>query len=294
VSLTSVKAYYTPNGIEEALELLKTYGDSALIVAGGSFVHGLDARDLLLGVEALIDIQNLALDQVESDSSGLFIGAMVTFAKLQKVDEIENAAAFAAVRDALQYPPRQIINVATIGGNVASACPYFDLPTALLTLDGVVAVRGANGSRKLPLTQFFEGLFQNALQPGEFMTGLVLPRPPARTASAFIKLETNANDLAIVNVAVRISLDESGVCQQARVACGGGVAETAVRVEACESVLEGEKISDDLIQRSAEIVAAELDPMSDHRASAAYRSAAAKTLYRRALERALNRLNQGK
>ena len=205
MSLTSVKEYFTPDSKEEVLELLETYGGGALIVAGGSFVHGLDARDLLTGIEALIDIQNLGLKQVTSDSSGLSVGAMVTFSELQQVKEIQNSAALGAVRDA------------------------FDLPTAIMCVDGVVQAQGSGGSREIELQDFFFGLFQSTLKQGEFVTGLFLPRLPTRSSSAFIKLETNANDLAIVNVAVRVSLDESGVCRQARVVIGGGVAETPVR-----------------------------------------------------------------
>jgi CO/xanthine dehydrogenase FAD-binding subunit len=217
VSLTSVKEYFTPDGNEEVLELLKTYGDGALIVAGGSFVHGLDARNLLTGIEVLIDIQNLGLNQVTSDSAGLSIGAMVTFAELQQVKEIQNAAALGAVQDALNYPPVQIRNVATVGGNIASACPYFDLPTAFMALGAVVSAQGPGGSREIGLEDFFEGLFQNTLEASEFVTGLILPLLPARSSSAFLKLETNANDLAIINVAVRVTLDKSGLCQEARV-----------------------------------------------------------------------------
>ena len=117
------------------------------------------------------------------------------------------------------------------------------------------------------------------------------PRLPARSSSAFIKLETNANDLAIVNVAVRVTLDESGSCQEARVVVGGGVAETPVRALASENLLQGERISDELLQRAGVAAQADLQPMSDHRASAAYRSAMAKTLTERALQRAVARLD---
>jgi CO/xanthine dehydrogenase FAD-binding subunit len=288
VSLTSVKEYFTPDGNEEVLELLKTYGDGALIVAGGSFVHGLDARNLLTGIEVLIDIQNLGLNQVTSDSAGLSIGAMVTFAELQQVKEIQNAAALGAVRDALNYPPVQIRNVATVGGNIASACPYFDLPTAFMALAAVVSAQGPGGSREIGLEDFFEGLFQNTLEASEFVTGLILPLLPARSSSAFLKLE--ANDLAIINVAVRVTLDKSGLCQEARVIVGGGVGETPVRMVAAEALLQAEKLSDDLLQRAGEAVQSELQPMSDHRASAAYRSAVAKTLTERALQQAVARL----
>jgi CO/xanthine dehydrogenase FAD-binding subunit len=272
------------------LALLETYHGSALIVAGGSFVHGLDARGLLLGIEALIDIRNLGLKHVTADTEGLTIGAMVTFTELQQLEEVQSSAALGAVRDALKHPPLQIRNVATVGGNIAAACPYFDLPTAFMSLDTIVKVQGPDGRRDLDLQEMMVGLFQNALEPNELVTGLFLPRLPARSSSAFMKLETNANDLAIVNVAVRISLDQAGKCQEARVAVGGGVAETAVRAMAAERLMQGEKISDDLVQRVGTAVQSDLRPMSDHRASAAYRSAMAKTLTERALRQALGRL----
>lgn len=291
MSLTSVKEYFTPDSNEEVLGLLKKYGDGALIVAGASFVHGLDARKLLIGIEALIDIQNLGLDQVTADSAGLSVGAMVTFTELQQIKEIQNSAALGAVRDALNYPPLQIRNVATVGGNIAAACPYFDLPTAFMALGAVVTAQGPGGSREIGLEDFFAGLFQNTLEASEFVTGLFLPLLPARSSSAFLKLETNANDLAIINVAVRVTLDKSGLCQEARVVVGGGVGETPVRVVAAEALLQAEKLSDDLLQRAGEAVQSDLQPMSDHRASAAYRSAVAKTLTERALQQAVARLN---
>ena len=105
-----------------------------------------------------------------------------------------------------------------------------------------------------------------------------------------MKIETNANDLAIVNVAVRISLDPAGKCLEARVAVGGGGAETAVRAKAAEALLQGEKISDALVQRAGAAAQSELHLMSDHRASGAYRSAMAKTLTERTLRQALGRL----
>jgi len=291
VSLTSVEEYFTPGATSEVLELLERYGSGALIVAGGSFVHGLDARDLLYGIEALIDIRNAGLDQVTADSSGLTLGSMVTFATLKQLDQVRESPAFGAVRDALEYPPTQIRNVATIGGNIASACPYFDQPTALLTLDAVVRAQGPGGAREIALQDLFDGMFQNTLGENEFLTEVFLPQLPARSASAFIKLESNANDLAIVNVAVRVSLDGTGRCSTARVAAGGGVAETAVRVPAAERVLEGASLSDDVLAQAAAAVTEDLEPMSDHRASAAYRSAMARTLTHRALQRAVARLD---
>lgn len=291
MSLTSVNEYFTPGAREEVLELLEKYGDGAMIVAGGSFVHGLDARDLLLGIEALIDIRNVGLDQLSTGPDGLSMGAMVTFAQLQKNEAVQGSAAYGAVRDALAYPPLQIRNVATVGGNIASACPYFDLPTALMALDGVVRAQGASGTRDIGLGAFLSGMFENALESNEFVTNIEVPAPPRGSASAFIKYETNANDLAIVNVAVRITRDDAGTCRDARVAIGGGAAETPVRAEAAESLLEGRALTDESIEEAGAAVPEGLQPMSDHRASAKFRSSLAATLTRRALRRALDRLD---
>jgi len=290
VSLTSVTGYFTPEDNEEVLGLLQKYGDGAMIVAGGSFVHGLDARDLLNGIEALIDIRRLGLNQVSSDSEGLTVGATVTFSELQQITEIRDSAAFGAVMDALNYPPTQIRNVATVGGNIAAACPYFDLPTALMAVGAIVTAQGPGGPREIGLQDFFAGLFENTLEDNEFLSGLYLPLPPPRSASAFIKFETNANDLAIVNVGVGITLDDSGACREAIIVVGGGVAETPVRATSSESLLQSEELSDELMRQAGEAVQSDLQAMSDHRASAAYRTAIAKVLTERALQRAVARI----
>jgi aerobic carbon-monoxide dehydrogenase medium subunit len=290
VSLTSVEEYFTPDDENQVHELLRKYGDGALIVAGGSFVHGLDARNLLTSIVALVDLQNLRLNEISRGPDGLTIGATVTLAALQQSGHIVQSPAFGAVQDALCYPPVQIRNVATVGGNIAAACPYFDLPTAFMALGARVETRGPEGSRSVDLQEFFAGLFQNTLKAEEYVSALLLPPLSAGSASAFIKLETNANDLAIVNAAACVSLDDAGVCEDARVVVGGGVAETPVRATESEALLRGEKPSEDVLRHAGAAARAGLEPMSDHRASGAYRTAMAEVLTVRALKRAIGRL----
>jgi len=279
-----------PETDEELVGLLEQYDGGALILAGGTFVHGLDARGLLGDVTALIDIRSLGLDAVETGADGLRIGATATGAALAHDPAVCSEAWLGAVADALAFVPTQIRNAATVGGCVATACALFDLPVALLALDGSVAVQGRGGTRSLALQDFFTGMFQNALAHGEFVSEVRLPQPPARTASGFEKLETNANDLAIVNAAVRITLDDAGSCVDARVVIGGGVGATPVRGTSAEQVLAGAIPDETTLRRAGDAAAAEVDPQSDHRASAAYRSKVAGVLVRRAIERALARL----
>ncbi len=284
------KEYCLPTDGDEVVDLLERYGAGGLILAGGTFVHGLEARGLLSETEALIDIQKLDLGAVETDKDGLRAGAMTTAAALTQVPAVRSDPWLGALADALTYLPTQIRNVATVGGCVAAACPFFDLPVAFVALDGAIAALGRGGTRTMGLEEFFTGMFESSLLPGEFLTELRLPQAPSRSASAFLKLETNASDLAIVNAAVRITLDDGGACTDARIVLGG-VGSTPVRSPAAEQILRGASLDGDVLREASEAVAADIEPLSDHRASGAYRKAVAKVLVHRALERALTRLN---
>jgi aerobic carbon-monoxide dehydrogenase medium subunit len=291
MALRELKQFCIPANREQVGAVFDKYGDGALFLAGGTFIHGLEARGLLSEVEALVDIRQLGLDALSATSEGIRAGAAVTFAGLLQTPGLNSAPWLGALKDALAYPPMQIRNVATVGGCLAAACPFFDLPTALMALDGRIALQGQGASREMELTDLFVGLFQNSLEPGELITELILPKPSERSASAFIKLEGTANDLALVNVAVHLWVDGAGTCQQARVALGGGVGDRTVRSPSAETLLRGQKLTPGVLQGAADAVGADIEPMTDHRASAAYRLAMAKVFTRRTLQRALERLN---
>jgi len=290
VALPALSDYFIPEQQSELIELLQRFGENAMIVAGGTFVHGLEARGLLSEVEALIDIGSLGLSGIATDSSGVILGATTTLAELKQADFVQNDPAFGAVKDALACPPVQIRNVGTVGGCLAASAPMYDVPATLLVLDGTAHAMGVNGAREIALTDFFTGLFENALQPDEFITEVRLPAHAAGTASAFLKLETNANDLAIINVAVRFTLDEAGLCQDSRIVIGGGIGEHYVRAGSAESALNGAKPGDDLFKAVSTAVTSAIDPITDHRGSEEYRRHMAVVYTRRALGHALDRL----
>ncbi|MCC7256985.1 MAG: FAD binding domain-containing protein [Gammaproteobacteria bacterium] len=290
MTLPNLQDYHRPATAEETIALMQQHGDGAMLVAGGTFVHGLEVRGLLEGVTALIDIGRLGLASIRREPGGILLGATTTLADLAAADFVRGEPAFGAVRDALTYPPPQIRNVGTVGGCVAAAAPLYDLPAALLALDGRVQALGAKGARELPLDGFFRGLFESALAPGELITAIAIPAPPARTTSAFLKLETNANDLAILSVAVRLTLDARGAIGTARVVLGGGVGEAYVRAAAAEAALAGRKADAQAFAAAAEAVAGDFEPVADHRGSAAYRRHIAGVYLRRALTTARERL----
>ncbi|MCL2714339.1 MAG: FAD binding domain-containing protein [Alphaproteobacteria bacterium] len=290
MALAKLEAFHVPDSVDAALALLKD-SEEALPLAGGTFLRGLDARGLLSEVEALVDIRKAGLSGLRLDDAEFEIGATVPLAAIAALEAVRTEPWLAALREALSHPPMQVRNTATIGGCVAASCPFFDAPTALLALDAEVIVRGAGGMRRMALAALFGGMFVNTLGKGEIVTAVVLPVPTGRCASGFVKLAGNANDLAIVNAAARLTLDADGICTDARVALGGGVGEQALRSAAAEAVLAGSRPEADVLARAADAVVGEIDALADHRASAAYRVRMAKVMTRRALERALACVN---
>jgi carbon-monoxide dehydrogenase medium subunit len=286
-----VKEFLQPSSHQEVVELLVKYGERALVVGGGTFLHGLVARGVLHQMDVLIDLQKAGLSYVKRERDALSIGATTTFAELAASERVQNKPELGALLDALQYPPAQIRNMATVGGCVASATPLFDLPVALMALDSSVRAVGPKGAREIGLHKFYLDYFEHVLERTELLTEIMVPRQPSRSASAFLKLETNANDLALLNVAVRVTLDEKGTCRDARVVVGGGIGKVPVRAVSCEDVLKGQQPTLALLKESGNVVSSDIHPVSDYRTSARYRSTVAKVFVRRALQRALDRLD---
>ena len=290
MSLAEIKEFLQPGSDREAVELLALHGERAVILGGGTFLHGLAARGLFRKIDTLIDLQKTGLSFVKVEGEGLVVGSTTTFAALAATEIVRTKPEFGALLDALRYPPPQICNLATVGGCVAAAAPLFDLPIALMALDGSVKALGPRGSREIELHKFYLDYFEHVLERTELLTQVVVAKQPFRSGSAFLKLETNANDLALLNVGARVTLDEEGTCRDVRVVVGGGVGKVPVRAVSCEDALKGQRPTMAVLRESGNAVSSDIRAVSDHRTSAKYRTTVAKVFVRRALLRALSRV----
>jgi carbon-monoxide dehydrogenase medium subunit len=168
----------------------------------------------------------------------------------------------------------QIRHRGTIGGSVAHADAAADLPATLLALDATFVVRGESGTRSVPAADFFQGIFETALQPGELLTEIQVPKPASPAAWSFQKFNKRAIDFAMVGVAVQgtsVALINMG--------------STPLRATAVESALaSGASVAD-----AAALAAEGTNAGSDIHASKSYREHLARVLVRRALEEASSR-----
>jgi aerobic carbon-monoxide dehydrogenase medium subunit len=258
--------------VDEALELAARGGADAKFLAGGHSL--LPLMKLHLAVpEILIDIGRLReLSYIRADGSHIAVGALTSHHDLARSGLLASDLPLLA-HAAGQVGDPQVRHCGTIGGSLAHADPASDLPAVILALDATLVVRGPSGSREIGAGAFFTGLFETALQPGELLTEIRIPRPQAAGWS-FQKFTKRAIDWAIVGVAVQ----------------GGSVAlvnmgPTPLRARAVERALASGAGPGAAAARAAE----GLTPSSDLNASHSYREHLARVLVGRALEESASR-----
>ncbi len=168
----------------------------------------------------------------------------------------------------------------TLGGNLVTASPIGDSAPVLLALDAAAMVAGTTGERTIPLPEFFVGYRRTALEPGEVLVRVLVPVPePAWDVRMFKVARRFDNDIATVSLAVALQLEGDRIAG-ARVAFGG-MAAVPGRASGVEIALVGQDWDRRALTAAQEALAADVQPMSDHRGSAAYRLAVARGLLER-------------
>ena len=277
--------YCTPQGLDEALALLTQNG--AVPLAGGT--------DLFLRMErrqtqpeAVVDLKRIpGMDGIEPADRGLRIGALTLMETLSASPLLRDG--YPALCEAARVVgSTQTRNRATIGGNLANASPAADTATPLMALGAVVEAAGADGTRELAVDQLFQGPGRTTLRDGELLTAVLVPPVPALSGSSFQRCVRTAMDIAVVNCAAFVRLDEDGVVVDARVALGA-VGPTPLRAASAESCLKGHGFSARTAEEVAECAADDARPIDDVRAGADYRREMVRVLTRRAIESAFQR-----
>lgn len=268
-----------PQTLTEALRILA--GGGWRVLAGGTDLYPNAGAELPGPVLDLSGISGFSGFQADE---GLRIGAGTTWAEIAAADL---PPAFAALQQAAwQVGGRQVQTAGTIGGNLCNASPAADGVPPLLALSAEVELASATGMRVLPLERFLIGPRRTALGAGEILTAIRIPAHGMKGRSAFLKLGARTHlVISIAMVAVRLAV-QAGQVVEAAVAVGA-CSPVARRLPGVEAALRGAAL-DRLAERvRAGDVAAGLSPIDDVRATAAYRSAAATELVRRAVTEAV-------
>lgn len=279
------KEYFRPTTVDDAVSQLAKYG--ARSVAGGT--------DLLvltpLQVEYVVDITRLPLNYIKTGPNGIKIGSLTTFHDVESSPLLKKGPYTMLVEAAHAIGHANSRNVSTVGGNLCNAVPSADFPPALIALGAIAKIISSDGTRVVPVDEFFVGVRKTVLKSNELLTEIQVPRQPNCTGTAFLKIGRTNEDIALVNAATCVTSRRGMYCEDVRIALGA-VAPTPIRAKKAETLLKNKKLEDRVITEAAELAAQETKPISDHRASATYRREMSKVLVRRALRKSIEELRK--
>jgi CO/xanthine dehydrogenase FAD-binding subunit len=273
-----------PRTLDEALEALQRMPDAQLLAGGTDFVvevnFGHRRPPAVVGLRRVAELQGWRRDDGE-----LVLGAGLTFTEIEN-ELVEELPALAAAARTVGSP--QMRNAGTLGGNLGTASPAGDSLPVLAALDATVVLARRGGERSLPLAEFVTGVKRTAIEDGEIIREVRVPRLPG--PQQFLKVGTR-NAMVISIACAAVMVDPEG----RTVRCGlGSVAPTPVRAAEAEAFIAGEIDWDGgpsappaAVARFGELAAAASSPITDHRSTADYRRRAVQVITARGLQRSL-------
>jgi carbon-monoxide dehydrogenase medium subunit len=272
-------SYYDPTELGEALDLLARLDNARVLAGGQSLMPMLNMR--FVQPDHLIDLNPIGeLAGITFDEPTLSIGAMTRQRALENDAFVR--ARLPLITEALAHvghmPTR---NRGTVGGSLCHMDPAAELVAVAMALDGEIEVRGRQGSRMLPISDFAAGYMSPAIDSGEIVTKLRLALPPAGSGQCFLEFARRHGDFALASVAVVVAIDDEG--RVATVAAAvGAVAATPVRLTEAEEALVGATPDVNRFASAARICST-IDAMDDPQVPAWYRRQVSEALLVRAL-----------
>ena len=277
--------------LEDAASAMTRHAPDARLLAGGT--------DLLVDLKTgrarfghLVSINRIeALHGVTEAAGSLRIGALTTITQLDRSPIVRER--FSPILDATRkMAAPQIRNVATVGGNIASAVPCADLPPVLTAMNASVVLWSAKGERTVPLDAFFVGPRQTVLRDDEVLTTVFVPDLPPGFGAAYARFQLrDGNAIAVAAVAAGLLLDGNNTVRDARIVLGA-VAPIPKLVESAGARLVGQSPDEGAFRRAAAAAMEAAQPISDVRSSADFRRELVGVLTRRALAAAYRRARE--
>ena len=284
-------AYHRPTSIKEAVALLADFGEDGRPLAGGhSLIPMMKLR--LAAPANLVDLGGISdLKGIREDVDDIVIGATTTQHDLIASDLL--AKKLPILREtSLQIADPQVRYVGTLGGNIANGDPGNDMPAVMLCLGAAYQIAGKSGQRRVAAREFYEGAYFTALAPGEIVTAIRIPVPPAGHGYAYQKLKRKIGDYATAAAAVMLTLDGSGSVGSCSIGLTN-VAETPLWAEEAAKILVGSKLDAATVKKAVAAAEKITSPASDRRGTPQYRTKMAGVMLARALAHAAQRARGG-
>ena len=274
-----------PRSLREAVDLLQKHGDDSRAIAGGTTLVIL-MKQRALHYRYLIDLQSIpGLAGIKKENDGVRIGALATHRMVETSPVIRQS--FPALAQAFGHIGNvRVRQTASVGGNLAHADYRLDPPPALLVLNAEVNVFGPQGTRTIPIKNFFQDMYETALATSELLVDVKIPLTPENSRAVYLRYTAlSANDWPCLGVAAFLAR-QNGRCKELRVALGG-VAPTPVLIAGLEFAND-QTLGQGVIDRLLELVDQQISPFSDLRGSEWYKRRMARLFVQKAIEQLNN------
>jgi len=272
--------YASPASLQEALQLIAD-GSGKILAGGMSLIPMMKLR--LASPGSVVDLSRVpGLNQISESGGLVHIGAMATHHEIETSPVTRSQCPLLA-EAAASIGDIQVRNRGTIGGSIAHADPAADYPAALLALEAQVRLVSSSGDRTVSVAEFFQDAFTTAIEPGEIVTGLLVPAEESSEGYKYEKAPHPASGFAVVGVAARVKT-AGGKVTMARIGVTG-MGARAFRATDAENLLES---GADIASATATVGTGE-EANSDLYASANYRRHLARVHAARALTAAISR-----
>ncbi len=277
--ITNEFAFFQPGTLTELLNLLEDTSVDTLLIAGGTDVIPKMKAGQKSPKRLISTMKVGELDFVTTDNGMMRIGASTKLKKI--VEACEKIETLSVLKEAVATIGKlQILNMATIAGNICTASPAADSVPALLALDASVTLKRANGERDVLLKDFLLGPGKTGIDPQEVLFSINVPLPKENEAGGFKKLERVGSDIAKINIAIMVER-HGDVCDSCKVAVGS-CGPTTLLIDGPGKILSGRHIKsgdDELIRTAGKAVAEAITPIDDIRSTAEYRRKVASVIF---------------
>jgi CO/xanthine dehydrogenase FAD-binding subunit len=286
----SLFGYRAPTTLDEAIGILASEVDAAVLAGGQSLLPAMNFR--VANPSVLVDIQHVGgLTGIVVESGCIVVRAMTRHRELELDPDVRRANPLIA--EAMQHVAHvPIRNRGTVVGSLCHADPSAEMPLVLTLLGGSVVAQGPKGAREIAADDFFQSFLTTARSHDEIIVEARFPTLPAGTGWAFDEVTRRHGDYAVVGVGCILSLDAQGHATNLRLAACG-IADRPVRLKGAEAILNGSPLAQADLDAAVAVSTAAVTIPDDITTSASYRRRALAALIRRMVSKAADRARSG-
>ena len=284
----SALRYEAPTSIDDAISLLAENIDNIKVLAGGTDVI-VQMHSERIEPELIVDIKNIPeLKQIAKTVDGFKFGAAISGKELMLNEEFNKV--WPGIMDGVRLiGSLQIRGRASVGGNLCNASPAADSVPPMIAAGAVANIIGPKGNRDVPVEKIIVKPGQTSLSRGEIIVSFQLPNRPPKSGDAYLRFTPRTEmDIAVVGVAINLTLDNEGICNSARLALGA-VAPTPILDRNAAEILIGTKVDENALENLASAVQKSCSPINDKRGTIEFRENVVGVLAKRVAEIAKKR-----